>query len=174
MLYENLQVRLATGETVDIGELQKIDAALAEIRRVVAPPPNVHIEIVGSDVDRCPQCGFEAPSKAPNPLPDPHRQIGRTTDRASPDALGRSDDPSPPLPTDESAVVEIAPKPLWAEHGFVPSQPFGDGAPTAPDHGREVWRPYARQGNGYGPDPSPYHVLHTPGHPLPPIPEGSK
>jgi hypothetical protein len=37
MLYENLQVKLATGETVDINELSRIDAALDEIRRQIAP-----------------------------------------------------------------------------------------------------------------------------------------
>jgi hypothetical protein len=172
MLYENLQARLATGETVDISELTRIDAALAEIRRVVTPPPNVHIEIVGADVDRCPQCGFEAPAKAPKPLPDPHRQLTRISDRLNASQLASSDDPSPPLPTDDSEIE--VPKPLWAETGFVPHQDFHAGSPTAPDHRQEPWRGHVHMGNGYGPDPAPYHIIVPPGHPLPPIPGGSK
>ena len=66
--YDYVQAQLAVGQHVDIGHVLKLDAALAEIRMAVTPPPKVTLEIVDA-TECCPQCGFKAESKAPKPAP---------------------------------------------------------------------------------------------------------
>jgi hypothetical protein len=67
MLYENVQVKLALGDVVDIGELQKIDDALAAIRNEVNPPhpTSVTLSVVDGRYLHCPSCGFTARSDEP-------------------------------------------------------------------------------------------------------------
>jgi hypothetical protein len=164
--YDYVQAQLAVGQQVDVGHVLKLDAALTEIRRAVTPPPKVKVEIVGCDLDTCPACGHQS-AKAPKPAPDSGREIKRTSDALNAPA-GPSDlEQLPPSETgvriDDSNVVEIE-LPKWSATGFVPAQNFHDGAPLR--DGNEPWRNHVSLGNGHA-DPSPYHVLHTPGHPLP-------
>jgi len=163
--YDYVQAQLAVGQHVDIGHVLKLDAALAEIRMAVTPPPKVRLEIVGTDLDTCPSCGFQSPAKAPKPPLDSKR----TTDVPIENGTALAGGPESAIPADDSKVVEIEIQkpPLWEATGYVPAQPFGDGAPTAPDHGREAWRPYAHAGNGYAPDPAPWRIVVPAGHPLP-------
>jgi hypothetical protein len=165
LMFEQLQVRLLEGERIDPSILLKLTDAIMEIAPPV--PPKVKLEIVDS----------VGPSETPKPPLDTQRDSKRTENVPIENRTALADAPESANPADDSKVVEIeVRKPLWANTGktesenFVPAQPFGDGSPTAPDHGREVWRNHARSAVGlgaYGPDPSPYHVLHSPGHPLP-------
>jgi len=161
LMFEQLQVRLLDGERIDPGILLKLTDAIMQI----APPapPKVRLEIVDS-------VGGEkaAPQVQKAVICDPGKENERSpglNGGATPSSAG----PESQNPAEDSRVVEIEVRkpPLWEATGYVPSQPFGDGAPTAPDHGREAWRPYARQGNGYGPDPSPWRIVVPAGHPLP-------
>jgi hypothetical protein len=89
-------------------------------------------------------------------------QNRRTTDLLIENKPHADEAPSTPVSEPESK------KALWAEYGFVPRQDFHDGAPLKGP--KEPWRDHAGSAVGlgaYGPDPSPYHVLHSPGHPLP-------
>jgi hypothetical protein len=166
--YDYVQAQLAVGQHVDIGHVLKLDAALAEIRMAVTPPPKVTLEIVDAP-ECCPKCGFTQAAKASKPAPDSHQEIKRTSEAPVENGAGQNSEQLPPAETTDSRIVEIevCKPPLWAETGFVPRQDFHAGSPTPADHRAEPWRGHVHLGNGYGPDPSPWHVLSPPGHPLP-------
>jgi hypothetical protein len=125
--YDYVQAQLAAGQVVDVGNVLKLDAALAEIRRAVAPAPQVKVEFAETLIGICKNCGHEhhdyKPPETPKPPVDTQRESNRTESH-----LNGSAGPSTTIiPAAESKPVEPeAPKPLWFERGYVPRQNFTD------------------------------------------------
>jgi hypothetical protein len=70
--YDGIQAQLAAGRTIDIDNLLKIDAALAEVRASAPSIPKVEIAFVEGLVGICPVCKAEVhPYEPPQALTRP-------------------------------------------------------------------------------------------------------
>ena len=69
--HDSAQAQLANGRAIDIDNLLKLDAALAEARSSVVPPHEVQIKIVDGTRKTCPFCHttFNPHDEEPKPLP---------------------------------------------------------------------------------------------------------
>jgi hypothetical protein len=67
--YDSVQAQLAAGRTVDVDNLLKLDAALAQARVSVAPPPEVKVTFVEQLHGICQKCGHSQPQAKTLPGP---------------------------------------------------------------------------------------------------------
>jgi hypothetical protein len=56
--YEQAEASLAAGRGVDVDDLMKLDAALAQARASVPVQHAVTIEVVEGPIEHCPKCGW--------------------------------------------------------------------------------------------------------------------
>lgn len=105
--YDQIQARIASGQTIDVDAMLKLDDALAEVRKASKPLPNLEIQFVRSvtGIFNCQHCGKR------NEIPDHH-------------PLPPPEDP-PPIPEAASGSSEAVKAP--------PSKPAPFSRPAFPD-----------------------------------------
>lgn len=90
--FDALQVQIATGGTVNISELERIDQMLTAARNAKPEPTNVSIRLVGPELVKCPSCGCtfdgdhpERTKMLPNTTDEPVRAVieGRAVNEAA-------------------------------------------------------------------------------------------
>lgn len=114
--YDSAQAQLASGRTIDIDNLLKLDAALAEARASVPHQHAVNIQIVDGRRKCCPFCHtiFDPTDADPKPLPfEPEIDGPRLLAERRPS----STDADPSSPAMAFGNTKSGPSP--AEHGYL-------------------------------------------------------
>jgi hypothetical protein len=73
--FDQVQAQMAAGKVVNIDDMLKIDAALAEVRASVPVQHVVSVELVEGPIEHCPACGWHRDQQPP---PEPPKSSEST------------------------------------------------------------------------------------------------